>query len=143
LVVAQVGLSLLLLAAATLFARSLYNLKTLNPGFDAGQLLAFSVDPSLNGYARDRAVRYFQTLQEQIATLPDVGSATVSVLPLLTDENWQATVSIEGHTAKEGENMNPEVDAVGPGFFATMGQPLLVGREFATKDIAGAPKVAI
>src|SRR5207245_2279575 len=73
LVVAQVGLSLLLLAAATLFARSLYNLKTLNPGFDAGQLLAFSVDPSLNGYARDRAVRYFQTLQEQIATLPDVG----------------------------------------------------------------------
>jgi len=143
LVVAQVGLSLLLLAGATLFSRSLYNLKTLDPGFNPGQLLGFSVDPSLSGYSRDRAIRYFQALQEQIATLPDVQSATVSVLPLLTDENWQASVRVEGYTPKEGENMNPELNSVGPGFFATMGQPLLMGREFTEKDIAGAPKVAI
>ena len=57
LVVAQVGLSVLLLAGAGLFARSLYNLKTLNPGFQADQLLGFSLDPSLNGYSRERRSR--------------------------------------------------------------------------------------
>ena len=66
LVVAQVGLSVLLLAGAGLFARSLYNLKTLNPGFQADQLLGFSIDPSLNGYSRERSIQLFQQLQEQL-----------------------------------------------------------------------------
>ena len=66
LVVAQVGLSVLLLAGAGLFARSLYNLKTLNPGFEADQLLGFSIDPSLNGYSRERSIQLFQQLQEQL-----------------------------------------------------------------------------
>ena len=57
LVVAQVGLSVLLLAGAALFARSLYNLKTLNPGFQADQLLGFSIDPSLSGHSRERSGR--------------------------------------------------------------------------------------
>ena len=60
------ALSMLLLAGAGLFARSLYNLKTLNPGFQADSLLGFSVDPSLNGYSRDRATALFQQLQEQL-----------------------------------------------------------------------------
>jgi predicted permease len=143
LVVAQVGLSVLLLAGAGLFARSLYNLKTLNPGFEADQLLSFSIDPSLNGYSRERSILLFQQMQEQLAQLPDVRSATASVIPLLTDSNWSTTVKVEGYQAKEGEDMNPDNDAVGPGFFATMGQPLVAGREFTVKDAAGAPKVAV
>jgi predicted permease len=143
LVIAQVGLSVLLLAGAGLFARSLYNLKTLNPGFAADQLLGFSLDPSLNGYSRARSIELFQQIQEQIAQLPDVRSATASVIPLLTDTNWSSTVKVEGYQAKEGENMNPDMNGVGPGFFATMGQPLIAGREFTVKDGAGAPKVAI
>ena len=143
LVVAQVGLSVLLLAGAGLFARSLYNLKTLNPGFAADEILGFSIDPSLNGYSRDRSLSVFQQLQDQLAALPEVRSAAASVIPLLTDANWGSTVRVEGYQPKEGENMNPNVDAVGPGFFSTMGQALLVGREFTPRDIAGAPKVAI
>src|SRR5439155_3691608 len=69
LVVAQVCLSVLLLAGAALFARSLYNLKSLNPGFQADQLLGFSLDPSLNGYSRERSLAIFQRLQEEIAKL--------------------------------------------------------------------------
>jgi predicted permease len=143
LVVAQVGLSVLLLAGAGLFARSLYNLKTLNPGFKADQLLGFSIDPSLNGYSRERSVALFQQLEDALAQLPDVRSATASVIPLLTDSNWSSTVQVEGYKAKEGEDMNPDVNGVGPGFFATMGQPLVAGREFTAKDISGAPRVAI
>jgi predicted permease len=143
LVVAQVGLSVLLLAGAGLFARSLYNLKTLNPGFRADQLLGFSLDPSLNGYSRERSIALFQQLEAQLAQLPDVRSATASVIPLMTNSEWSSTVKVEGYKSKEGEDMNPSVDGVGPGFFATMGQPLLTGREFTVKDAAGAPRVAI
>src|SRR6185503_17036739 len=143
LVVAQVGLSVLLLAGAALFARSLYNLKTLNPGFQADQLLGFSIDPSLNGYSRERSVALFQQLEEQLAQLPDVRSATGSVMPLMTNSDWSSTVKVEGYKPKDGEDMNPMVNAVGPGFFATMGQPLASGREFSVKDVTGAPRVAI
>jgi predicted permease len=143
LVVAQVGLSVLLLAGAALFARSLYNLKTLNPGFEADQLLGFSIDPSLNGYSRERSIQLFQQMQEQLGQLPDVRSATASVIQLLTDSNWSSTIQVEGYKPKEGENMNPDFNAIGPGFFAAMGQPLVAGREFTVKDAAGAPRVAI
>jgi putative ABC transport system permease protein len=143
LVVAQVGLSVLLLAGAALFARSLYNLKSIDPGFEADQLLSFSLDPSLNGYPRERTVNVFERLQTEIAALPQVRAASPSVIPFLTDSNWSSTVRVEGYKSKEGENMNPNIDAVGPGFFATMGQPLVVGREFTSRDTMGAPKVAI
>jgi len=133
----------LLLAGAALFARSLYNLKTLNPGFVADQLLGFSLDPSLNGYSRERALTVFQRLEEELARLPDVKSATASVIPLMTDSNWSSTVKVEGYKAKEGEDMNPDVNGVGPGFFSTMGLPLIAGREFTVKDGSGAPRVAI
>ena len=143
LVVAQVGLSVLLLAGAGLFARSLYNLKTLNPGFRADQLLGFSINPSLNGYSRERSIQLFQRIQEQIARLPDVRSATASVIPLMTNSDWSSTIKVEGYKPKEGEDMNPLVNAVGPGFFDTLGQPLLAGRDFTVKDASGAPRVAI
>jgi predicted permease len=143
LVIAQVGLSVLLLAGATLFARSLYNLKTLNPGFVADQLLGFSLDPSLNGYPRERSLAIFQQLQERLAGLPDVRSAAGSVIPLMTDTDWSSTIKVEGYTAKDGEDMNPDVNGVGPGYFATLAQPLIAGREFTVKDVSGAPRVAI
>jgi predicted permease len=143
LVVAQVGLSLLLLAGAGLFARSLYNLKTLHPGFQAEQLLGFSLDPSLNGYSRERAIAFFQQLEQQLALLPDVRSASASVIALMTNSEWSSTVKVEGYKAKEGEDMNPSVNGVGPGYFATMGQPLVNGRDFSVKDVTGAPRVAI
>jgi predicted permease len=143
LVVAQVGLSVLLLAGAVLFARSLYNLKTLNPGFNADQLLGFSINPSLNGYSRERSIQVFQQLQEKLEQLPEVRSAAASVITLMTDSEWSSTVKVEGYKPKEGEDMNPSVNAVGPGYFATIGQPLAAGREFTVKDGSGAPRVAI
>ena len=143
LVVAQVGLSVLLLAGATLFARSLYNLRSVNPGFDTEHLLAFAVDPSLSGYSHERTVRVFRDLQHRIAAVPDVLAASPSVIPLLTDNEWRSSVTVEGFQAKEGADMNPDINSVGPQYFATMRQPLVAGREFTDRDVEGAPKVAI
>ncbi|HEX3703396.1 MAG TPA: ABC transporter permease [Vicinamibacterales bacterium] len=143
LVIAQVGLSVLLLAGAGLFARSLYNLKNVNPGFDTEHLLAFAVDPSLSGYSRERTIRLFHDLQQRIAGIPEVRAVSPSVIPLLSDSEWRSSVTVEGYQAKEGADMNPDINSVGPQYFETMRQPLVAGREFTDRDVDGAPKVAI
>jgi predicted permease len=143
LVVAQVALSVLLLAGAGLFARSLYNLRSLNPGFVATNLLQFSVDPALSGYSRARSVSLVQQVQDQLGSLPGATSASVAVMPAMTESMWSSTVRVQGYTRKEGEDMNPAFNAVAPGYFATMGMPLVLGREFRPTDVAGAPRVAI
>jgi len=143
LVIAQVALSVLLLAGAALFARSLSNLEELNPGFNPDHLLSFSVEPSLSGYSQERSIQIFDRIGKQVSAVPGVVSAVASAIPLMTNSNWSMTVRVEGYEPKEGEDMNPSVNSVGPGYFSTMGQALVVGREFTERDAAGAPKVAI
>ena len=143
LVVAQVALSVLLLAGAGLFARSLYNLRTLNPGFVTDNLLQFSVDPALSGYSRERSLALFTQMQEQLGALPGATSVAAAVVPAMTESMWSSTVNVQGYERKEGEDTNPAVNAVAPGYFATMGMPLVIGRDFRASDVEGAPQVAI
>ncbi len=143
LVVAQMAVSLLLLVGAGLFARSLYNLKSVDPGFRAENLMTFSIDPSLNGYSQSRIQELYARLQQDIAALPGVrGVSMADIAPLTGDVNM-STVTIEGHTRKEGEDMNPNVNNLGPGYFATLGTPLIAGREFTSRDAMGAPLVGM
>ena len=143
LVSAQVSLSLLLLIGAGLFVRSLRNLKDLNPGFEVSSLLSFSVDPTLSGYKLDRAKQFYKQLTLELAALPGVRSAAICVVPPLTFNEWDSTVSVAGYSAKPGEDMNPWVNHVSPGFFAALKIPLYAGRDFTDRDSTGAPKVAI
>jgi predicted permease len=143
LVVAQVALSLLLLVGAGLFTRSLYNLKHLDPGFEAHRLLTFAVDPSLNGYDEVRQNALFKQIQDDIAAEPGVRSVSFLNIGLMTSSNWSSTVKVEGYEAKEDENMNPNMLAVGPGLFRTLGITLVSGRDFTDADVKGAPKVAV
>jgi predicted permease len=143
LVVAQVALSLLLLIGAGLFTRSLINLRTLHPGFESERLLAFSVDPSLNGYDLARRFALFEEVQQEIEAVPGVRSASMAEMGLMTDSNSSSTVIVKGYESKEGENMNPNFNAVGPEFFATLGIPLVAGREITSADRLDAPRVAV
>jgi predicted permease len=143
LVVVQVALSVLLLAGAGLFARSLYNLRTLNPGFITDNLLQFSVDPALSGYDRGRSIALFTQMQDQLALLPGATSVGAAVVPAMTESMWSSTVRVQGYEGKEGEDLNPAINAVAPGYFTTMGMPLVLGRDFRAADVEGAPQVAI
>jgi predicted permease len=143
LVVAQVALSLLLLIGAGLFTRSLMNLRQLDPGFEPQKLLALSVDPSLNGYPLERRLALLEQIQDDIAAEPGVRSVSLAEEALMTDSHNSSTVTVEGYEPKDGENVNPDLNAVGTQFFSTLGIPLLAGRDFTDADRTGAPKVAI
>lgn len=143
LVVAQVALSMLLIAGAGLFARSLYNLKTLDTGFAVDDLITFRVDPSLNGYDQVRIKRFYDQLLQDIRQIPGVQSASVAQVPALTGTASSRTVQLPNYEPKPDENMNPWTNEIAPDYFRTMGMPLIAGREFTERDLDGAPLVAV
>lgn len=134
LVIAQVALSLLLLIGAGLFIRSLQNLRSLDPGFRTSHLVSFAVDPALNGYSRPNTRTFLRNLQQTLEGLPGVQSVALSRVRLLDGDRSDSTVTVEGYQAKDGEDMNPWVNTVSPGYFATLNIPLVAGREFRPAD---------
>jgi predicted permease len=143
LVISQVALSLLMLIAAALFARSLHNLKNVDLGIRRERLMSFAVDPSLAGYKADRIRHFAEEVQARTAATPRVQSAAVGVVPLLADDRAISAIFIEGRQRNEDDDMAPWFDSVTPGYFATLGIPLLAGRDFTPRDRAEAPRVAI
>ncbi len=126
LVAAQVTLSLLLLVGAGLFIRSLRNLRELGPGFSSQNLVAFNLDPSLNGYSSDRSKIFYRRLADEIGGLPGVTSVGLASMRILEDDEWDQWVTIEGYTAtKPSDYPDPFMNSIGPGYFATLGVPIL------------------
>ncbi|HTM49203.1 MAG TPA: ABC transporter permease [Bryobacteraceae bacterium] len=134
LVIAQVTLSLLLLIGAGLFIRSLEKLRTIDPGFRTNKLLSLALDPTLNGYSRPDTRNFYKNLQQTLSELPGVQSVAFSRIRLLDGDWSSSTISVAGYHAKDGEDMEPWRNEIGPGYFATMGIPMAAGREFALAD---------
>jgi predicted permease len=144
LVAAQVGLSLLLLIGAGLFARTLYNLKNLDLGFRRDHLLAFRIDPKLNGYTSQQIASVYERVRRSLAAQPGVRSLTCAQVALLAFDETGSNVEIPGYQTKEGEEIVPDMNRVGPGFLSTLGIPLIAGRDFTENDAGGGlPRVAI
>lgn len=143
LVVAQVSLSLLLLIGAGLFTRSLQNLKNLDPGFKTSNLLAFKINPNLNGYKPERTKDIYARLEESLKEMPGVESSSLAVMPVLEGDEWDQWVTIDSYTPKTGELPDPHMNFVSPEYFKTMQIPLLTGRDFRLSDTLTAEKVCI
>jgi hypothetical protein len=97
----------------------------------------------LNGYRGERSFQFYRQLLEGVQAVPGVQSAALAGLAILTNSDWSCSVTVEGYDAKEGENMNPNLNEVGPGYFAALGIAVMKGREFTWKDDRIAPKVCI
>jgi predicted permease len=143
LVAAQVGLSVPLLAAALLFARSLANVRGIDLGFDADHVLIASVNPSLNGYSTARARTFYDDLLAGIRALPGVQAAGLASDSPISGGWDELNVVVEGYSPREGENMSPYAAIVSPGYFAALRMPILAGRDFTEADRAGGRPVAI
>jgi predicted permease len=135
LVIAQVTLSLLLLVGAGLFVRSLANLRNLGPGFTPERLVGFQIDPSLSGYTSERMKVFYPQLSESLSSIPGVQSVGLASVRILEDNEWDSSMSAEGFTpAKPDEHAEPFMNAIGPNYFATLGVPIVAGRDFTIND---------
>jgi predicted permease len=132
-----------LLVSAGLFTKSLVQVSRVELGMKTDRLLTFSVSPELNGYEPARSQALFERLEEELGALPGVETVSASLVPLLGNSNWTNDVTVEGFPAGPDTDTNSAFNEVGPGFFRTMGMPLLAGREFTRTDAKGAAKVAV
>ncbi len=143
LVVTQVALSVLLLAATGLFARTLINLRNVDPGFPVTSTLTFDVDISSAGYPVERVPAIAAGLEERLKALPGVSDVASATIPVMEGRTWTSSIEIEGYRHREDEDMNPVFNAVNAGFFHAMKIPVLAGREFTPMDAAGGKQVAV
>lgn len=142
LVVAQVALSMIVLAGAGLVVRSLANLKAIDPGFDTRNVLQFGVNPTLTGYYKnDQVEPLYREMQSRLSGLPGVISVTYSSDTLLDGGLWTEDVRIEGRADKF--TVETQMLAVGPEFFSTMKIPMMTGRTVTRDDSEAKRPVAV
>jgi putative ABC transport system permease protein len=134
LVGAQVALSVLLLVQAGLFARSLANLRDLGTGFPTENLVAFNLNPSHAGYDAQRSLAFFEQLADDLRATPGVREVGLANMGIIQNNEWDSTVTVEGHTPKPGDEPQPYMNAIGPAYFATLGVPVVAGRDFTRRD---------
>jgi len=140
LVVSQVGLSVVLLMGALLFARSLRNLVTLDVGFQQSGILITSVDFKRLHLPEDRFADYKREIVKHISSIPGVESAAAAMLIPFGGDTWNDNVITEDSDEDKGSAW---MNYLGPGYFHTIGTPLLAGRDFDDRDTATSVKVAI
>jgi predicted permease len=144
LVVSQVAVSLLLLACAGFFIRSLQNSAHVDMGFRVDHTLMMSVDLGLQGYNEERGQQFFKQLTERVRSVSGVRDAAVSAYIPMGYDNSGVNVFPEGQVIDDKTNTQVVfADMVQPSYFRTAGVPVIKGREFTDADSASAPLVAI
>jgi predicted permease len=140
LVASQVALSLVLLAGALLFARSLRNLLTRDPGFDQNNVLIVNADFTRLNVAKSQRQTFKRDLLDRIRAIPGVSDAASARRSPVNGNSSNDSLLADNGTSKHDSAW---IDYVSPGYFQTMETPILAGRDFDANDSATAPKVAI
>jgi predicted permease len=143
LILVQVSLSLPLLVSAALLLRTLQNLRAFDTGFGKDNVLLASVNPALNGYAKERTAAFYDELLAKTRALPGVKFAGLASDSPISGGWDQNAVVVEGYTKREGEQMFADVTYVSSDYFKTLEIPFVLGRDFDDRDRTGAPKVVI
>jgi putative ABC transport system permease protein len=142
LVMVQVALSVVALAGAGLFLRSLRNAQGVDPGFDAAHLATLALNVKARGFSEAEGQQYYAQVVERAGSLPGVAAATLAFnAPFIV---YRArSISVEGQETGTGPAAVAPIDLVEPGYFQTLRIPLLRGRAFASGDSTAAPRVAV
>ena len=130
----QVAFSLILVVGAALFMRTLTDLLAKGPGFDTGHLVSFSLAPQKNGYPQADSARLIRHIDSQVRALPITRSSAVARYPLLTGGSWSNPFTVQAGRRSVTDHDIRE-NSISPGFFATLGVPILAGRNFDERDI--------
>ena len=142
-VVVQVGLSMVLLTGAGLFARSLVKLQNENVGFERTNMLLVGIDSRLAGYKPAELATLYQQVLERLGSIPQVQSVSMATYAPLSGSRRSSSIQLTGYTPQPGEDMVVEDVLTGPRYAATLGVPLLRGREIEIRDTASSQRVAV
>ncbi|HET9417963.1 MAG TPA: ABC transporter permease, partial [Chthoniobacterales bacterium] len=144
LVFVQVALSFVLIAGTGLLLRTLVQMQNSDPGFSTRNVVVSAVDLFSAGYKPDQAKIFYEQMLERIRALPGVQSAALArVRPFSYTVYSSAPLEIEGYQPPRNEQVTADYNQVGEGYFATIGIPIVTGREFTRNDDENAPSVAI
>ncbi|HEX6976242.1 MAG TPA: ABC transporter permease [Vicinamibacterales bacterium] len=138
LVLVQVAVSVPLLVGAVLFLRTIHNLGSVALGFEPRNLVIFKMDPGLNGYDEARTKRLYEQVLDKLQTVPGVRSSTLLENALVSGWISNTRITVDG---REPESIL--MNRVGPGFFDTIGMPIVAGRGIGIQDRDGRAEVAV
>ena len=133
-VVGQLALSLPLLVGAALLVRTLVNLEGVDLGYPARDLLSVRVDAEAAGYETVRQMAAFEAIAARLRAVPGVQSLTYSYNGLFGGTDNGDRITVDGYTPADPMTTQSRYDAVAPGFFSTLGIPVLAGREITDQD---------
>jgi predicted permease len=128
----QIAFTLILLVGAGLFTRTLEKLVAKGPGFDTSSLISFGVDPTRSGYSKPEAERLIRRLHDEIRANSSTRVSAVAQVQLLTGGSWNNPMTIQGTERRITDVVH--LNAVTPGFFATLGTRIVAGRDFEEQD---------
>ena len=144
LVVLQVTLSFILLVGATLLMQSLRKIRTASPGFSTTRVLDTWIPLVAAGYDAPRAKTFQDELIQHVRELPGVEAAAYARVVPLSYKSYSSTpIAVDDYEPQPNEQPTAEYNEVSPEYFATMGIPLISGREFTRADDENAPRVAV
>jgi predicted permease len=143
LIVAQVTLSLVLLAVAGLLLRTLQNLRAQDLGFNRTNVLLVTVNPKFAGYTPERLNGLYDRVLTRIDAQPGVRSASISGAPPMNHGSWGSPIFIDGHVPGPDEDVSTYLNRVSQGYFETLGIPLLRGRTIGAQDTENAVKAVV
>lgn len=143
LVAAQFALAVVLLISAGLFVKGLRRAQTLDPGFETERLVIFDTELSLYGYSMQRSQQFIQDFLKRVGELPGVDSVTVSRFPPLSRSSSNAGMTPIAEDLTTGAQILVGLNWVSPGYFETVGIPLVAGRDFSPEDTLLSQRVVV
>jgi predicted permease len=132
-VTAQIAFTLILVVGAGLFVRTLSGLLAKGTGFDTSSLISFGIRPAQNGYSPSDANRLIRQIHEELRSSSNVQSSAIANFPLLVGAAWNNPLTIQS-SERLVTDRDIHLNAVTPGFFATLGTRIVGGRDFDEHD---------
>jgi predicted permease len=142
-VVMQVGLSLVLLTGAGLFAGSLLKIQRENLGFERNNLLLVSIDPRLAGYKPTELTALYQQLLDRLGSLPQVRNVSMATYAPMSGSSRESSIVVPGYVAQPDDDLVIKDMLAGPKYNETLGVPVLRGRDIEIRDTPASQKVAV
>jgi predicted permease len=141
LVAIQVAVALVLLSGATLFTRSLANLRSIPLGFNSQNVVLFDLAPGKNGYDEARGNEFYARVQERLKQTPGILGAGMSTSRLISGYLSNGNILVAGEAREESANST--FNFVSADFLEVMRIPVLLGRSLELRDMRATPRVAV